>query len=102
MGATEAAAQHSSFIRREDYLDVGGSKLDHADPVSWVEFSTSMAGIVNWTAVLLTLLAAVYHAYGFVQYKEAIAQEKHVHEEEDDNATTARDARGSRQRVTIR
>eukprot|EP00929_Paragymnodinium_shiwhaense_P098579 TRINITY_DN60048_c0_g1_i1.p1 TRINITY_DN60048_c0_g1~~TRINITY_DN60048_c0_g1_i1.p1 ORF type:complete len:273 (-),score=59.95 TRINITY_DN60048_c0_g1_i1:73-789(-) len=51
------------------------------DPTAWIKLLT---GVANWSALSLTLLASIYHAYGYVQYKGAVEQASNIHDDRDD------------------
>lgn len=48
-----------------------------ADPHAWGRIMTELATTCNFGALVLTFVAAAYHAYGYVQYKNAAEQERH-------------------------
>lgn len=53
------------------------------DPHHWLMFMAEVAALLNWLAMLLTLFTAMYHAYGYVQYKQTLEQMTNVHDERD-------------------
>mmetsp|Transcript_40516 Transcript_40516/g.75935 ORF Transcript_40516/g.75935 Transcript_40516/m.75935 type:complete len:207 (-) Transcript_40516:76-696(-) len=48
------------------------------DPFEWVKIASELATVGNFLALVLTFVAAAYHAYGYVQYKRALEQQKNA------------------------
>eukprot|EP00927_Polykrikos_kofoidii_P068979 TRINITY_DN64353_c0_g1_i1.p1 TRINITY_DN64353_c0_g1~~TRINITY_DN64353_c0_g1_i1.p1 ORF type:complete len:271 (-),score=20.67 TRINITY_DN64353_c0_g1_i1:24-779(-) len=56
----------------------------HADdPDRWLHLVTETSAWLNWVAMLLSFCTAIYHVYGYVQYKTVLDQQENVNDEAD-------------------
>ncbi|CAJ1447734.1 unnamed protein product [Effrenium voratum] len=47
-----------------------------ADTAAWAKLMSDVAVLANFGALILTFLGAAYHAYGYVQFRNAEAQKQ--------------------------